>query len=639
MKRALTTLFLLVILSLSSYAGLFDFTGRVTNGCRDAFSQIEGESVDVQNGTDILDVNNPPGGDFHLEASGKAYVGFIDYDKDYIVYKCINFGNGAKGFTLRTSSPGTGGSKIEIRFDSLDSNPVGVCDYPPEGTGGWGNWKTINCEVSVSGGNHDLYFSFLGNQPGLLDVDWFKFTTETPVQQKPTCKDSDDGKDYYVQGSVTEVTKYTNWRPNTVYDSCNSDDPQRRSLAEAYCQDLDETYSESPVVYAWYDCPNGCSNGACLREIQQPMGKPDFEVTSISVSNENPKINEVVKVKFTVRNNGADFSGATTQYGGFDYVLNRTDSLGTGTMAGGWIQNLNSVESTTLSFDAYILSEKTTFNVAADTSNFVDEVKEDNNEKSVTIYSAVGEVSTQSPDCIDSDGGLNYYVSGFAGPGVDENSIQWSGYGDICSNLEIYDDLVVSGEKRYYQVRPGFIPQGKYLFETYCKSLTEVTRQRYECPNGCNSGACLGGTPQGPPETCPSDQEIEAQFAKCRDAGVDYIKKANQLGCIVVECQGRGQEGPSEEGVVPKLRGIRPEAEQQPLVCNGCSVDNRCLPYGTRKTGQFCDIDGEIKNQQEENLGCSNSYECRSNVCVNDQCVSGGLLQKFLNWLSSFFGG
>ena len=78
----------------------------------------------------------------------------------------------------------------------------------------------------------------------------------------------------------------------------------------------------------------------------------------------------------------------------------------------------------------------------------------------------------------------------------------------------------------------------------------------------------------------------------------------------------------------------------QPIsTCNGCLMDNKCLPYGTRLKGTYCNINNELSPQQELDGACDNSYECKSNECSNNQCIStAGLLQKLLDFLSRLFG-
>jgi eight-cysteine-cluster-containing protein len=83
-------------------------------------------------------------------------------------------------------------------------------------------------------------------------------------------------------------------------------------------------------------------------------------------------------------------------------------------------------------------------------------------------------------ECTDSDGGKNYYTKG---------AITWIPYTtgvqktdeDVCSN---------SSEAPLLNVRE----EGAYLYETYCEDIPYPGAfVVYECPNGCENGACVVG--------------------------------------------------------------------------------------------------------------------------------------------------
>jgi hypothetical protein len=74
-------------------------------------------------------------------------------------------------------------------------------------------------------------------------------------------------------------------------------------------------------------------------------------------------------------------------------------------------------------------------------------------------------------------------------------------------------------------------------------------------------------------------------------------------------------------------------------ICDGCLDENKnCLPIGTRIRKQYCDVDKIMKNQKYEDSYCDNNYECQSNLCINNKCMSPSLWQRFLNWLKELFG-
>ena len=68
------------------------------------------------------------------------------------------------------------------------------------------------------------------------------------------CVDSDNGLDYSTYGTIT-TADYTEDTTQSWGDSCYSNG---LTLAEWYC---DENYEKQQEIY---NCPNGCSEGACL---------------------------------------------------------------------------------------------------------------------------------------------------------------------------------------------------------------------------------------------------------------------------------------------------------------------------------------------------------------------------------------
>jgi len=74
-------------------------------------------------------------------------------------------------------------------------------------------------------------------------------------------------------------------------------------------------------------------------------------------------------------------------------------------------------------------------------------------------------------------------------------------------------------------------------------------------------------------------------------------------------------------------------------ICEGClNEDIVCIPFGTRTEKQYCDIDYSFKDQKIEDGSCNNNYECSTNICVNNQCISPNLIQKIIAWFNKLFG-
>ncbi len=127
-----------------------------------AFTQIEAENFYTQSGTQTED-NTTGGG---------QNIGYIE-NGDYLVFKNVDFGNGATSFQASAGSETSGGN-IELHLDSLAGTLIGTCAV--SGTGGWKTFADAKCSVSGATGKHDLYVKFTGESGYLMNLDWFKFT-------------------------------------------------------------------------------------------------------------------------------------------------------------------------------------------------------------------------------------------------------------------------------------------------------------------------------------------------------------------------------------------------------------------------------------------------------------------------------
>ncbi len=88
---------------------------------------------------------------------------------------------------------------------------------------------------------------------------------QTTNQTNPTCMETDGGINYNVKGNITYVYGYLSTIPNDkafVQDYCSNS----TQLQEVYCL-ID---SSGMINFGWtgMKCPNGCSNGACIGEVE-----------------------------------------------------------------------------------------------------------------------------------------------------------------------------------------------------------------------------------------------------------------------------------------------------------------------------------------------------------------------------------
>ena len=80
--------------------------------------------------------------------------------------------------------------------------------------------------------------------------------------------------------------------------------------------------------------------------------------------------------------------------------------------------------------------------------------------------------------------------------------------------------------------------------------------------------------------------------------------------------------------------GIR----REPPNCEFPACPSECDSIGLRNDGKYCSFDRVLLEQKAPEEQCDNNFECNSNVCVNDKCVSGSLIQKIIDWFRRLFG-
>jgi len=181
--------------------------------------------------------------------------------------------------------------------------------------------------------------------------------------------------------------------------------------------------------------------------------------------------------------------------------------------------------------------------------------------------------------CEDSDGGKDYYMKG---------TVTWA-YGNAKS--ELTDCCMESSGT-------GCSYSGILVMERFCKGKYSDDWEIYSCPGECIDGACLKkGEPKEAVEKEPEEEEV------------DEIQKK--------------EDAEEESKVMP--------------ICGGCTLNEKCYPFGYRKSWKYCSDDELFKDQLEAEEDCENNFECKSNVCISEKCVNAGLIQKVIEWFKRWF--
>ena len=98
-----------------------------------------------------------------------------------------------------------------------------------------------------------------------------------------------------------------------------------------------------------------------------------------------------------------------------------------------------------------------------------------------------------------------------------------------------------------------------------------------------------------------------------------------------------GESGPIEIDV-PEVIIEEGNDDIVSRICSGCLLDKTCYPMMYRKDNNYCSESLEWMIQKSGEESCENNFECDSNVCVDDKCVSAGLMRRILNWFKRLFG-
>jgi hypothetical protein len=82
-----------------------------------------------------------------------------------------------------------------------------------------------------------------------------------------------------------------------------------------------------------------------------------------------------------------------------------------------------------------------------------------------------------------------------------------------------------------------------------------------------------------------------------------------------------------------------PNQEEQDNECNGCLLEGKCVQFGHREEGKYCDSFSELKNQKQKKESCEDNFECQSNICSKNACINKGFFRKIMDFFKGLFGG
>ncbi len=273
--------------------------------------------------------------------------------------------------------------------------------------------------------------------------------------QNQTCTDSDGGKNYYVKGTATAGSQ-------SLSDHCND----KYSLTEKFC-------SGNEIKWETYNCPHGCSEGACMlnasinttcikKEDKCCLGDKCVS-SSVTCSKGYIPIFEGCNEQ-CVPKKGCKPSHCTDSDGGANYYTF------------GYINSsIGGYSPDKCADDKTLIEQYCSNEYPADIS-----FKCPNGcKEGVCVSSSEKPPVEPAKKCIDSDGGKNYYIKG-ATKGHYMNEF---GYG--------YDSCIKSPDELKE------VESSPYIGELYCRDDVNIDYTIYTCPNGCKKGACIKSSGEG----------------------------------------------------------------------------------------------------------------------------------------------
>ncbi len=457
------------------------------------------------------------------------------------------------------------------------------------------------------------------------------------------CSDSDNGLNYYEKGKVTAGKFYKN-------DFCGIYDFNQNQLFEWTCEN-------NEFKFKAYTCPNGCKDGACIKEVTscEDYECPDGTIAQCWIDETGMCICEVCEepVDKCIDLDGKNY-----------YLKSRAYNPGTGM----WLEDYCSSENKLWEAICNEVLNIAYFN-GYDCPNGCEDgacVKGcfSNNDCSADQFCEFSGCFAETGTCVD----VPQFCPDVYSPvcGCDGKT-----YSNDCARQEVKVSKKHDGECKEECSGEGEI-MGIY---GCCAGLIGVPNSapsptspnvcvhmdHYICLN-CGDGVCSKGE-----NWCNCDDCEETVKCTDSDNGLNYYVKGKTCveaycktdACIHLDdCDESGEcvsydklieyycvKGDIQSMTVDCKSGCVDGACLIPLPdeCDGCLMGDRCVFYGTRLIIEnkpvYCDITGEFAEQKGENEECQNNYECNSNVCVNNKCISQNLMQRIMEWFVRLFGG
>lgn len=207
---------------------------------------------------------------------------------------------------------------------------------------------------------------------------------------------------------------------------------------------------------------------------------------------------------------------------------------------------------------------------------------------------------------------------------------------DCISGKEVPEEQIMGNGFRFAYWQCYDKTEQKSEEETSCKS-SEIWKQYAEafCKNHCSAeGSKCGVNTFSVSQYCYIEETKETINENEKQSKCEYYLKACKEGDIL-SCTTWKSQCPEN---LEKEAEKEAEKNEHLQVCkDSCPSENKCYPFGYRKSKEFCSDKGSFEQQLDGDESCENNFECKSNVCISEKCISQSLLEKILNWFKKLF--
>jgi hypothetical protein len=458
-------------------------------------------------------------------------------------------------------------------------------------------------------GGLNVYVKSADENNGFLKV-VLGLSLETTVQ---TCTDSDGGKNYYKLGTV--IAKGIGGINSTGDDSCmDGTNPLNSSLSETG-PTLIEQYCEidNSPQFEYYNCPNGCLDGACVRETvyKNISLNSSNKITTVVFNNYTYQV-ELISASDTsatikVTNGGASQTKEvreleTKEIQGLNVAVTSADETNLFLSATLRLSFVSGISGTVECEAGYTCLDSNNTKTMVTFNNFSYEVEL----LSASDTAATIEVTTTGGQGVTKEinGGATKEVNGLSVyvKEADENN----GYLSVVFRISLAT-VKETGNKISFDLNVGDnITLGNRILMLY---------DVYNQTTGTSA--------------------ITNDRVKFKDimTGEIYETTFSTEGSGVIDVDGKRYiitfMGTGESAWVT----IKKYTTAVPPVCDsGCSLNGKCYPYNNRKGENYCAVGGTWSPQLESGEACDNNFECGTNICVSNQCIEGNIIQKILAW-------